>query len=126
MNAVTRTDGLAEHAGSATHGAVLFNGQPMPSAPASVDGARFFGVLISRGGALFGLETQRFGDVAPHIDPEVAVGDPQAPQHFNPVDLFLDADGDIKDGDFFVHILSVCFPASRRVGFQIDHFIHIW
>jgi len=59
MDAVARTDGLAEHAGGTAHRAVLLDSQPVSPAPADVYRALDFGVLVGRRGdfaVLFGAE----------------------------------------------------------------------
>jgi len=55
-----------------------------------------------------------------HVGPEVAVGDPEAANDLDPVDLFRDSDVNGEGGDFFGHCIreNVLFACVRsiRVG----------
>lgn len=108
VDAVAGADSLAEHTSGATHRAVLLDGQTVTTTPAVGNGALDFGILVGRRSD-FSLaelfQTEGFGYVERHIAPEVGVGDPEAADDFDPVDLLRDADVHGDGGDFFVHCM---------------------
>lgn len=107
VDAVARTDSLAEHTGGATHSAVLLECQAVTAPPAVGNGPFNFGILVGRRSdfsfsKLF--ETEHLGDMERHVLPEVGVGDPEPPDDFDPVDLLRDGHFNGDGGDFFVHV----------------------
>ncbi len=108
MDAVARADRLAEHTGGAAHCAVLLLGEAVSAAPADVDRALLFGVLVGGRDALFLFDAEHLERVPDRVAPEVGIGDPKPSDDFDPVDLLRDAGVKGNGSDFFWHLYWKC------------------